>query len=74
MADIFLKLAGIAGKSQDAKHKGETDVLAWSWGLAETQGGQPAGSGAGPVRPNFQDLSIQKLTDLASPLLLVCRL
>ena len=40
MADIFLKLAGIAGESQDAKHKGEIDVLAGSWGLAETQGGQ----------------------------------
>jgi type VI secretion system secreted protein Hcp len=70
VADIFLKLAGISGESQDAKHKGEIDVLAWSWGLAETQGGQAAGSGAGAVRPNFQDLSIQKLTDLASPLLL----
>lgn len=67
-ADIFLKLAGIAGESQDAKHKGEIDVLAWSWGLSAGQGAQ-AGSGAGAVRPTFQEMSIQKLTDLASPLL-----
>jgi type VI secretion system secreted protein Hcp len=66
--DIFLKLAGIAGASQDPTHKGEIDVLAWSWGLSQPQGTQ-AGSGAGVVRPNFQDLSIQKLTDVASPLL-----
>ena len=67
-ADIFLKLAGIAGESQDAKHKGEIDVLAWSWGLSAGQGAQ-GGSRAGVVRPTFQEMSIQKLTDLASPLL-----
>lgn len=66
--DIFLKLAGIAGESQDPTHKGEIDVLAWSWGLSQPQGTQ-AGSGARAVTPNFQDLSIQKLTDIASPLL-----
>ena len=65
--DIFLKLAGIPGESQDPAHKGEIDVLAWSWGLSESQ--TQAGTGAGAVRPNFQDLSIQKLTDIASPLL-----
>jgi len=67
--DMFLKLAGIDGESVDAKHKGEIDVLAWSWGLSESppQTGS-GGGGAGKVKA--QDLSIQKLVDLASPLLL----
>ena len=64
--DIFLKLAGIPGASQDPSHKGEIDVLAWSWGLSESQ----AGAGAGAGKANFQDLSIQKLTDVASPKLM----
>jgi type VI secretion system secreted protein Hcp len=30
--DYFLKIDGIPGESKDAKHKGEIDVEAWSWG------------------------------------------
>ena len=29
--DAFLKLDGIDGESQDKEHKGEIDILAWSW-------------------------------------------
>jgi type VI secretion system secreted protein Hcp len=66
--DIFLKLAGIDGESVDAKHKGEIDVLAWSWGLSEEPPQTGGGGGVGKVKG--KDLSIQKLVDLASPLLL----
>src|SRR6516162_8986230 len=68
-ADIFLKLAGIDGESVDAKHKGEIDVLAWSWGLSEEPPQTGGGGGVGKVKG--KDLSIQKLVDLASPLLLL---
>jgi len=67
--DMFLKLAGIAGESDDARHKDEIDVLAWSWGVSEAHEGQ-TGAGASAGKPNFQDLAIKKLVDLASPLLL----
>ena len=73
--EMFLKLAGIEGESSDAKHKGEIDVLAWSWGLSEEAGrdnpqaGSPAGGGAGRVK--IESISIQKLIDVASPLLLL---
>jgi type VI secretion system secreted protein Hcp len=73
--EMFLKLAGIEGESSDAKHKGEIDVFAWSWGLSEEAGrgnpqaGSPAGGGAGRVK--IESISIQKLVDLASPLLLL---
>ena len=67
--DMFLKLTGIDGESVDAKHKGEIDLLAWSWGLSESPP-QTAGGGGGAGKVKAQDLSIQKLVDLASPLLL----
>jgi type VI secretion system secreted protein Hcp len=67
--EMFLKLAGIDGESTDAKHKGEIDVLAWSWGLSQ-EGGSPGGGGGGAGRVKIENISIQKLVDLASPLLL----
>jgi type VI secretion system secreted protein Hcp len=66
--DMFLKLAGIAGESQDAQHKGEIDILGWSWGIAEAQGA--AGSGVAAAKPNFHQVSVQKLLDLSSAPLL----
>src|SRR5262249_50401982 len=65
----FSNLQGIDGESVDAKHKGEIDVLAWSWGLSEEPPQTGGGGGVGKVKG--KDLSIQKLVDLASPLLLL---
>jgi type VI secretion system secreted protein Hcp len=67
--EMFLKLAGIGGESTDAKHKGEIDLLAWSWGLSQ-EAGSATGSGGGTGRVKIENISIQKLVDLASPLLL----
>ena len=44
-------------------------MLAWSWGLSQ-EGGSPGGGGGGAGRVNIENVSIQKLVDLASPLLL----
>ena len=70
--EMFLKLAGIAGESLDAKHKGEIDVLAWSWGLStpEVSSAAGAGAGAGAGRVKIDNISIQKWVDIASPLLI----
>ena len=70
--DYFLRLDGIPGESLDAKHKGEIDVLSWSWGesqeIAATPGG---GSGAGKVA--MTDLHVSARISKASPkLLLAC--
>ncbi len=67
--DMFLKLAGIAGESQDVQHKGEIDILGWSWGVAEAQAAA-GGGGVAAGKPNFHQLSVQKLIDLASAPLL----
>jgi type VI secretion system secreted protein Hcp len=63
--DMFLELDGIKGESQDDKHKGQIDVLAWSWGGSQSGTGHTGGgSGAGKV--NVQDLSVTKYVDKAS--------
>jgi type VI secretion system secreted protein Hcp len=67
--DTFLKVAGIPGDSKDPQHRGEIDVLAWSWGLANS-GHAGGGGGGGGGKANFQDFSFTKFTDRASPLLL----
>lgn len=64
--DYFLKIDGIEGESADAKHKGEIDVEAWSWG--ESHGGA---GGAGRVAMN--DFSFTMSLSKASPkLFLAC--
>lgn len=63
--DMFLKLEGIEGEAQDAVHKGEIDVLAWSWGMSQS-GTTHVGGGSGAGKANFQDISITKWIDLSS--------
>lgn len=68
--DMFMKLEGIDGESQDSVHGKEIDVLAWSWGMSNS-GTAQAGGGAGAGKVNVQDLSFTKWVDLAStPLML----
>jgi type VI secretion system secreted protein Hcp len=66
--DIFLKLDGIKGEAQDSKHKEEIDILAWSWGMAQS-GTTHMGSGSGSGKVSVQDLSVTKYVDKTSPTL-----
>ena len=69
--DMFLALKGeIDGESQDTKHKGEIDVLAWSWGMSQS-GSFHAGGGGGAGKASFQDISITKWIDNASAILML---
>jgi len=63
--DMFLLLDGIKGESADKNHKGEIDVLAWSWGLSNS-GSFHHGEGGGSGKANFQDISVTKYVDKAS--------
>jgi type VI secretion system secreted protein Hcp len=66
--DHFLKLDGIDGESADAKHKGEIDVLSFSFHAL--QGGSSAiGGGAGRGRVALGDFVVTKNLDKASPAL-----
>ena len=68
--DAFLKLDGIKGESDDAKHKGEIDIESFSWGLSQT-GVSATGGGGGAGKVKVHDISITKKTDVASPLLML---
>ena len=66
--DFFLKIDGIDGESTDRDHKGEIDVLSFSWGeILQISRGSGGGTGAGKV--DIQDIHITKFTDKSSPVL-----
>jgi type VI secretion system secreted protein Hcp len=66
--DTHIKFDGIDGESTDRDHKGEIEVLSWSWGIsAQPSGGTGGGHAAG--RATAQDLSFVHSYDKASPLL-----
>lgn len=70
--DYFLKLDGIPGESVDNKHKGEIDVLSWSWGESQPTPVNP-GSGGGSGKVAMTDLHVSANLSKASPqLLLAC--
>jgi len=64
--DSFLKLDGIPGESTDAKHKGEIDVLAFSWGVSRAGSTGPGGGGSAG-KAIFEDLLVVARTSKASP-------
>lgn len=67
-ADIFFKIGDIKGESMDDKHKGEIEVLSWSWGVSQT-GTMAFGSGGGSGKAAFQDIHFTHHVDKASPTL-----
>ena len=68
-SDIFAKIGDIKGESLDAKHKGEIEVLSWSWGVSNA-GSMAHGGGGGEGKASFSDLSFMHRIDKASPVLM----
>ncbi|MEJ8813339.1 type VI secretion system tube protein Hcp [Variovorax ureilyticus] len=64
--DIFLKLAGISGESQDASHKDEIEILRWDWSISQ-QSSMHSGSGGGAGKATVSDLNFDHYVDRASP-------
>jgi type VI secretion system secreted protein Hcp len=70
--DMFLELDGVKGESVDKAHKDKIDILAWSWGLSNS-GTFHHGSGGGAGKASFNDITITKYIDAASPnIMLFC--
>jgi type VI secretion system secreted protein Hcp len=66
--DYFLRIDGIPGESDDAKHKGEIEVEAWSWGEAS-----PLSAGGGGGRVQMHDLHFSaRFSKASAALLLAC--
>lgn len=67
--DIFIKFNGIDGESQDLTHKGEIEVLNWSWSVSQTSN-MHTGSGGGAGKSTVHDLNFEHYIDKSSPNLL----
>jgi type VI secretion system secreted protein Hcp len=66
---IFAKIGNIKGESLDSKHKGEVELLSWSWGVAQS-GTMAHGGGGGAGKATFHDFNFTHHIDKASPVLL----
>ncbi|WP_144156174.1 Hcp family type VI secretion system effector [Paraburkholderia sp. BCC1885] len=66
MADIFIKIDGIAGESQDATHADEIEVNSWRWNMSQ-QSSMMSGSGGGAGKATIKDLEFIHQIDRASP-------
>jgi type VI secretion system secreted protein Hcp len=69
---MFLSVKGashgaINGESVDDKHKGEIDVLSWSWGI---QGKPSLGGGTASGKATVREMKIVKKVDKASTALM----
>ncbi len=70
--DYFLKLDGIDGESPDSKHKGDIEIMSFSWGASQT-GSHSAGGGGGAGKVSVQDFHFVMGLNKASPkLFLAC--
>jgi type VI secretion system secreted protein Hcp len=69
-ADMFLKLDGVDGESNDAKHKSEIEIENYSFGVSQ-QGTMAYGGGGGAGKAQFQDFHFTKRVDKATPNLFV---
>jgi len=68
--DAFIKIDGIPGESTDKKHQDWISVRSYSIGVEQKTSSYKHDQGGAPVgRAEFDDLTITKGVDIASPLL-----
>jgi type VI secretion system secreted protein Hcp len=67
IADMFLKVDGVTGECSDADHKGEIDVVSWSWAM-DAPVSVTTGAASGMV--SVGELYVVKRVDQSSPTLM----
>jgi len=66
--DSHFKFDGVEGEATHKDHKGEIEVLSWSWGVQQPTGAASGGgSGRGKAHPG--EMNFTHLYDKASPVL-----
>ena len=66
--DCHLKLKGVDGESAHSDHKGEIEVLNWSWSVSNgSSAGSGGGSGVGKATPG--EFMFSHLYDKAAPVI-----
>jgi type VI secretion system secreted protein Hcp len=70
-ADAYLQIDGIKGESADSGHQGWIELTSASWGVAQpTVSSKSTGGGHTAGHCEHRTLSLSKLADLASPILM----
>jgi type VI secretion system secreted protein Hcp len=66
--DFHIKFDGVEGEATHKDHKGEIELLSWSWEVTQTSGASTGGgSGRGKATPG--EFTISHVYDKASPVL-----
>jgi type VI secretion system secreted protein Hcp len=65
--DTHIKFDGVDGESTHQDHKGEVEVLSWTWGVSNASHSAGGGSGKGKANPG--DFHFTHIYDKASPIL-----
>lgn len=65
--DTHIKFDGVDGEATHKDHKGETEVLSWSWGVSNASAVSGGGSGKGKGTPG--EFNFVHNYDKASPVL-----
>ncbi|MYM89648.1 type VI secretion system tube protein Hcp [Rugamonas sp. FT82W] len=69
--DVYLQIDGIKGESADSAHVGWIEVSSAHWGVAQPKSATASTAGGHTAeRCEHRTLSITKLTDLSSPVLM----
>lgn len=70
-ADIYLQIDGVKGESQDSKHTGWIECDSVSWAVTQPRSANASSNGGHTAeRCEMTEISISKMADLTSPLLL----
>ncbi|MGX9218742.1 Hcp family type VI secretion system effector [Massilia varians] len=69
--DVYLQIDGIKGESQDSSHQGWIEIASAQWGVVQpTIAAGSATGGRTSGRSEYRTMSLSKLADLASPMLM----
>jgi type VI secretion system secreted protein Hcp len=69
--DVYLQIDGIKGESMDDKHKDWIEVTAVHWGVHQPRSATAStGGGHTAERASLSEISMRKLTDMSTPILL----
>jgi type VI secretion system secreted protein Hcp len=69
--DVYLQIDGIKGESSDDKHKDWIECKSVTWGVKQPKSATAStGGGHTAERCEHQEVTIEKLADLASPILM----
>lgn len=69
--DVYLQIDGIKGESADSTHQGWIEVVQAQWGVTQPLNATGSSTGGRTTgRSEYRTLSLVKLADLASPVLM----